>query len=123
MKRLSKVLVLLLVLLALGGCHAFYGGTRDSGENRLEMEYSVLNTLDQEIFKLRAGDVVLGDIVNESGTLRVTVKPVGGEPIYEDLDASTGHIEVEVEESGSYWVQVEGQNAKGSVRFTVREGK
>ncbi len=59
MKRLSKVLVLLLVLLALGGCHAFYGGTRDSGENRLEMEYSVLNTLDQEIFKLRAGDVVL----------------------------------------------------------------
>ena len=123
MKRLSKVLALLLVLLALGGCHAFYGGTRDSGENRLEMEYSVLNTLDQEIFKLRAGDVVLGDIVNESGTLRVTVKPVGGEPIYEDLDASTGHIEVEVEESGSYWVQVEGQNAKGSVRFTVREGE
>lgn len=123
MKRLGRITAVFLALMALAGCQAFFGGTRDSGKNRLELEYSVLNTLDQEMFKLRAGDVIVGDIVNESGTLRVTIKPVGEEPVYEDEDAATGHIEVEVEESGSYWVQVKGSGAKGSVKFTVREGK
>lgn len=121
MKHMVKILAVLLLLLALAGCSSFFAGTRDSGRNWLELEYRDLNTHDEEIFKVKQGDVIVGDIVNEKGTLRVTIKHVGGDAVYEDEDADTGHIEVEAQESGSYWVQVSGDHARGSAKFSVRE--
>lgn len=121
MKQIGKILALLLALLALAGCQTFFGGSRESGKNHLKMEYSILNTHDEEIFKLDRGDVVVGDIVNDSGTLRVTIQQIGGAAVYDDEDAATGHIEVEIEEPGSYWVSVVGDGAKGSVEFSVQE--
>lgn len=121
MKHIEKVLAVFLLLLALAGCSAFFAGTRDSGKNWMKLEYRDLNTHDEEMFKLKRGDIIVGDIVNEAGTLCVTIKRVGGDTIYEDEDASTGHIEVEPPKAGSYWVQVSGEHAKGSVKFTVEE--
>lgn len=121
MKHIVKVLAIFLLLLALAGCSAFFSGTRDSGKNWMKLEYRDLNTHDEEMFKVKRGDVIVGDIVNDAGTLCVTIKRVGGDAVYEDEDAATGRIEVEVQKAGSYWVQVSGKHAKGSVKFTVQE--
>lgn len=106
--------VLAAVLLA-GYRSATFNGSRTGNDSQLIMEYTVFNTTDSQTLELERGDRLSVEIVQEKGTLSLSIEGEGGEPLYADEDAQSGSFELEIPEDGSYQVTVSGEQARGSL--------
>lgn len=107
--------VILSSLLLVGCASATFNGSRTGNDSQLVMEYTVFNTTDSQTLNLEQGDQLAVAIVNEQGTLSLSIAMEGEDPLYEDLDAQSCTFELVIPKSGNYQVTVVGDKAKGSL--------
>lgn len=106
-----------LLLLSLTACGISFNGSRTGNGSQFIMEYTVLNTTDSQLLELEKGDILEAEIVNNAGSLSVTIQKDKDEPIYDNENVSTCTFEIAIEKSGTYKITVEGKESKGSVSF------
>ena len=121
MKKISLTVCTLISILVLTACGTKFDGSRTGNDSEFIMEYSVLNTTDAQDLTIEAGDTISAKIVVDKGSLSIKIQKDGEEPIYESNEISTSNeFDVEIDESGTYTVEVTGKKAKGSVSFIVQ---
>jgi hypothetical protein len=113
--RYAFASVILSALLLAGCASATFNGSRTGNDSQLVMEYTVFNTTDSQTLKLEQGDRLAVTIVDEQGTLSLSIAMEGEDPLYEDLDAQSRTFELVIPKSGNYQVTVTGEQAKGSL--------
>lgn len=120
MKKISLTVCTLISILVLTACGTEFDGSRIGNDSEFIMEYSVLNTTDAQDLTVKSGDTISAKIVVDKGSLSIKIQKDGEEPIYEsDGISSSNEFDVEIDESGTYTVEVTGKKAKGSVSFIV----
>lgn len=92
-----------------------FDGNISSSEDCFKMDYTIFNQQKTGFFKLVEGDSVLVSILQEKGFIDVTVALPGKEPIYEGHKLSNTKFTLNIHESGTYQITVNGHNASGSV--------
>ena len=121
MKKIILIVCTLVFLISLTACGTEFDGSRTGNDSEFIMEYSVLNTTDAQDLTIEAGDTISAKIVVDKGSLSIKIQKDGEEPIYESNEISTSNeVDVEIDESGTYTVEVTGKKAKGSVSFIVQ---
>ena len=116
----GKTYFLQFSFLVLTACGTKFDGSRTGNDSEFIMEYSVLNTTDAQDLTVESGDTISANIVVDKGSLSIKIQKDGEEPIYEsDGISASNEFDVEIDESGTYTVEVTGKKAKGSVSFTV----
>lgn len=121
MKKIILIICTLVFLISLTACGTKFDGSRTGNDSEFIMEYSVLNTTDAQDLTIEAGDTISAKIVVDKGSLSIKIQKDGEKPIYESNGISTSNeFDVEIDESGTYTVEVTGKKAKGSVGFIVQ---
>ena len=121
MKKIILIVCTLVFLISLTACGTKFDGSRTGNDSEFIMEYSVLNTTDAQDLTIESGDTISAKIVIDKGSLSIKIQKDGEEPIYESNEISTSNeFDVEIDESGTYTVEVTGKKAKGSVSFIVQ---
>ena len=121
MKKIILIVCTLVFLISLTACGTEFDGSRTGNDSEFIMEYSVLNTTDAQDLTIEDGDTISAKIVVDKGSLSIKIQKDGEEPIYESNEISTSNeFDVEIDESGTYTVEVTGKKAKGSVSFIVQ---
>ncbi len=120
MKRFLLTVCTVVFTMALTACGTEFDGSRLGNDREFIMEYRVLNTTDKQELTVESGEIISADIVVNKGSLSIKVQKEGEEPIYESDGIFTSNkFDIEIDESGTYMVEVTGKKAKGSVRFVV----
>ena len=113
MKKIILIVCTLVFLISLTACGTEFDGSRTGNDSEFIMEYSVLNTTDAQDLTIEAGDTISAKIVVDKGSLSIKIQKDGEEPIYESNEISTSNeFDVEIDESGTYTVEVTGKKAK-----------
>ena len=121
MKKIILIVCTLVFLISLTAGGTKFDGSRTGNDSEFIMEYSVLNTTDAQDLTIEAGDTISAKIVVDKGSLSIKIQKDGEKPIYESNGISTSNeFDVEIDESGTYTVEVTGKKAKGSVSFIVQ---
>ena len=121
MKKIILIVCTLVFLISLTACGTEFDGSRTGNDSEFIMEYSVLNTTYEQYLTIEDGDTIIAKIVVDKGSLSIKIQKDGEEPIYESNEISTSNeFDVEIDESGTYTVEVTGKKAKGSVSFIVQ---
>lgn len=121
MKKIILIVCTLVFLISLTACGTKFDGSRTGNDSEFIMEYSVLNTTDAQDLTIEAGDTISAKIVVDKGSLSIKIQKDGEKPIYESNGISASNeFDVEIDESGTYTVEVTGKKAKGSVSFIVQ---
>lgn len=119
-KVLLIVCTLALITISLTACGTKFDGSRIGNDSEFIMEYSVLNTMDTQELIAESGDTISAKIVVNKGSLSIKIQRDGEEPVYEsDGISESNEFDVEIDEGGTYTVEVTGKKAKGSVSFIV----
>lgn len=92
----------------------YYNGSRVGNQSCLLLDYRQFSTSIRQELELKAGDVLEGEVVRESGSVSAYVIPSEGSPIFQERDLNTGAFRVEVPADGTYEVYVSGCQAAGS---------
>lgn len=123
MRKLTLFLLSIILLFSLAACSNIsqFDGSRTGNDSRLIMEYSVLNSTDSQDFVLTEGDILVFDIVSESGSVSIVLQMDGETAIYQGNDVPTSSFEVVVPKTGSYKCSVTGKQAKGSISIVKKE--
>lgn len=117
MKKYLGILCSFILILTLTACGADFDGSRTGNDSQFIMEYTIFNTTDSQSLELETGDIIEADIVNNAGSLSITIQKDENKPIYENKNVSTSTFEIKIEESGTYKITVSGEKTKGSVSF------
>ena len=118
-KSLLSVCTLVLTV-SLTACGTKFDGSRTGNDSEFIMEYRVLNTTDMQDLIAESGDTISGKIIVNKGSLSIKIQQDEEEPIYESSGISVSNeFDVEIDESGTYTVEVTGKGAEGSVSFLV----
>ena len=121
MKKIILIVCTLVFLISLTACGTKFDGSRTGNDSEFIMEYNVLNTTDAQDLTIEAGDTISAKVVVDKGSLSIKIQKDGEKPIYESNGISTSNeFDVEIDESGTYTVEVTGKKAKGSVSFIVQ---
>lgn len=121
MKKIILIVCTLVFLISLTACGTKFDGSRTGNDSEFIMEYNVLNTTDAQDLTIEAGDTISAKVVVDKGSLSIKIQKDEEEPIYESNGISTSNeFDVEIDESGTYTVEVTGKKAKGSVSFIVQ---
>lgn len=121
MKKIILIICTFVFLMSLTACGAKFDGSRTGNDSEFIMEYSVLNTTDAQDLTVESGDTIRAKIVVDKGSLSVKIQKDGEEPVYESNGIfASNEFDVEIDESGTYTVEVIGKKAKGSVSFIVQ---
>lgn len=121
MKKIILIVCTLVFLISLTACGTKFDGSRTGNDSEFIMEYSVLNTTDAQDLTIEAGDTISAKIVVDKGSLSIKIQKDGEKPIYESNGISASNeFDVEIDESGTYTVEVTGKKAKGSVSLIVQ---
>ncbi len=124
MKKALLIVSMLAITIFLSGCGTDFDGSRIGNDNEFIMQYSVLNTTDMQELTVETGDTIHVNLVVKKGSLSIKIQKDGEEPIYEDNGISASNeFDVEIDESGTYTVEVTGKKAKGSVSFIVEDNQ
>lgn len=120
MKKSLLIACTLALTISLTACGTKFDGSRIGNDSEFIMEYSVLNTTDTQELIAESGDAINAKIVVNKGSLSIKIQRDGKEPIYESDGISVSNeFDVEIDEDGTYTVEVTGKKAKGSVSFIV----
>ncbi len=120
MKKFIAAVCTLVFAMALTACGTEFDGSRIGNDREFIMEYRVFNTTDRQELTVESGEIISADIVVNKGSLSIKVQKEGEEPIYEsDGVFASNDFAVEIDESGTYMVEVTGKKAKGRVRLIV----
>lgn len=120
MKKQLCILCSLILVLSLTACKSDFDGSRTGNDSAFVMDYKVLNKTDFQDLTVEKGDTIHAELIVEGGSLSVQIQKEDEAPVYEEEDVSfSDEIDIHIEESGTYTVSVTGENAKGSVSFTV----
>ncbi|MGI6029775.1 MAG: hypothetical protein ACOX81_10285 [Candidatus Heteroscillospira sp.] len=120
MKKFLPIVCILALTISLTACSTEFDGSRTGNDGEFIMEYSVLNKTDSQELIAESGDTISAKIVMKKGSLSIKIQKDGEEPIYESDGISVSNeFDVEIDEDGTYTVEVTGKNAKGSVSFIV----
>lgn len=97
----------------------YYNGSRVGNQSCLLLDYRHFNnTTVRQDLELKAGDVLEGEVVLESGSISAYVIPEEDQPpIFQGRDLDAGTFRVEVPADGTYLVCVTGRQAAGSFRI------
>lgn len=124
LKKFILSVCLLALTLALTACGIDFNGSRTGNDSEFIMEYSVLNRTYAQELTVEAGDTIQSKIVVIKGSLSIKIQKDGEEPIYESDGISVSNeFDVEIDESGTYTVEVTGKKAEGSVSFVVEDNQ
>lgn len=119
MKKFLWIVCTSALMVSLTACGTKFDGSRTGNDREFIMEYSVLNTTDRQDLIAESGDTISGKMIVNKGSLSIKIKKDGEEPVYESSISAFDEFAVEIDESGTYTVEVTGKGAKGSVSFTV----
>lgn len=119
MKKFLWIVCTSTLMVSLTACSTKFDGSRTGNDSEFIMEYSVLNTTDRQDLIAESGDTISGKMIVNKGSLSIKIKKDGEEPVYESSISASDEFAVEIDESGTYTVEVTGKGAKGSVSFTV----
>ena len=119
-KRISAVLLLLMLLLAVTGCE--YSSTVMSSErttpNGFSMSYKKFNGVKSYDIRTKGnGAVITMDIVSESGTLSVRILDSDDTVVYEANDLVTGSYVIVLPGSGKHVIKMTAEDHSGSFAF------
>lgn len=93
-----------------------FEGERVGNESEFDLDYEMFNGYDSQEFKLKKGDFLEIDILNDDGILNMDiVKKDDGKIIYEGENLRDSNFEIKIPENGIYEVSVEGEKAVGEV--------
>lgn len=118
-KKILWIVCTSALMVSLTACGTKFDGSRTGNDSGFIMEYSVFNTTDTQDLIAESGDTIRGKMIVNKGSLSVKIQKDEEEPVYESRISISEEFEVEIDESGTYTVEVTGKGAKGSVRFTV----
>lgn len=120
MKKHFSILCSLLLVLSLTACGTDFSGSRTGNDNEFVMDYKVFNKTDSQDLIVEKGDTIHAKIIVEDGSLSYKIQKDDDKPILEsDGIFFSKEFDVDIKESGTYKISVTGENAKGSVSFTV----
>lgn len=124
-KLLFVISVAGILSIVLVGCSAesTFDGNKISNTDVFEMDYSVLNQQEAAELTMETGDSLQVSVIQESGTVDVTVGIAGNEPVYEGNHLTDMDFMLNISESGIYQISVTGHNARGSVAFKIIEAE
>ncbi len=122
MKKFLLISCTLALTISLTACGKKFEGSRTGNDSGFTMEYSMLNTTDSQKLTAESGDKIKAKVVVDKGSLSIKIQKDGEEPIYEgDGIYVSNEFDVEIDESGTYTVEVTGHKAGGSVSFMVEK--
>ncbi len=123
MKRYFLILIIsALLIAALAGCQEqVFDGSKTGNDKQFILDYSVLNRTMTHEMELKQGMVIDVNIENRSGRVDILITDANGESIYRGDNASSCSFSIEAQEAGTYHFTVTGSNAKGGIRFVVKE--
>lgn len=120
MKKSLLIVCILALMVYLTACGTKFDGSRTGNNREFTMEYRVLNTTETQDLTAESGDTISGKMIVHKGSLSIKIQKDGEEPIYEGSGISVSDaFDVEINEGGTYTVEVTGKGAKGSVSFIV----
>lgn len=124
-KRYLWLIVLLVVVLAVSiplaaRREATFNGSSFGDRRSFHLSFSVMNTTESHDLALNAGETLSAALVNDGGTLAVTIQKGDDAPLFEGTDLTTQNFTVTAQETGTYTVSVTGRHAKGSFDITVQ---
>ncbi len=90
-----------------------YTGTKDFGDNSMQMEFTKMTGTDSHTMLLESGDALQVSFAVTKGRFDVTIGMEGSDPIYRGDDLREGGFSVGVEQDGEYVITVTAKNAKG----------
>ena len=125
LKAAACVCALAAMLFLLTGCGtgSVFDGSRVSDASGFRMEYSILNREESADLNLTEGDRLQVLLSHTEGTVDVTVRPEGKEPVYRGSGQQNADFVLEISETGSYHISVTGHQARGRVSFTRISGE
>jgi len=125
-KAAAGICMLSAMILLLAGCgtDSAFDGSRVSDASGFRMEYGILNHEESADLNLAEGDRLRVSLSHTEGTVDVTVRLAGREPVYRGSGQQNAEFVLEIPENGDYHISVSGHRAKGSVSFTrIPEGQ
>ncbi len=119
-KAAAGIWMLAVMLFLLTGCGtgSVFDGSRASDAAGFRMEYRMLDREESADLALTDGDGLRVALSHTEGSVDVTVRLEGQEPIYRGNGQQNAEFVLEITETGSYHISVSGHQAKGSVSFT-----
>lgn len=99
---------------------ATFNGSSFGDRRSFHLSFSVMNTTESHDLALNAGETLSAALVNDGGTLAVTIQKGDDAPLFEGTDLTTQNFTVTAQETGTYTVSVTGRHAKGSFDITVQ---
>lgn len=126
MKKKYLWLILLVVVIAAAiplatSREATFNGSSYGDRQSFHLSFSVMNTTESHDLALNAGETLSAALINDGGTLDVTIQKGDDIPLFEGTDLTTQNFTVTAEETGTYTVSVTGRHAKGSFDITVQD--
>lgn len=126
MKKKYLWLILLVVVLAVSiplatSRGATFNGSSYGDRRSFHLSFSVMNTTESHELALNAGETLSAALVNDGGTLDVTIQKGDDVPLFEGTDLTTQNFTVTAQETGTYTVSVTGRHAKGSFDITIQD--
>lgn len=99
-----------------------FSGSRTGNPRELLIDYKVMNITDTQQLSAKVGDVLHAEIVAEAGSIDVQLVSESGQVLYEENEITTSQtMDIPIEQTGLYTLQVTGDQAKGSAHFTFND--
>ena len=97
---------------------SYFDGSRTGDESSLMLDYTAFNGTDFQLLEMESGDVIRMEIVNDQGSVDVSViEDEDREPVFDSEALATGSYSIEIPRDGSYELWVTGHQAAGSAYF------
>ena len=97
---------------------SYFDGSRTGDESSLMLDYTAFNGTDFQLLEMESGDVIRIEIVNDQGSVDVSViEDEDREPVFDSEALATGSYSIEIPRDGSYELWVTGHQAAGSAYF------
>ncbi len=123
-RRLIPLLLCLTVMLSATGCAssiAKFNGSSTGNQNQFLLDFEVLNTTESNKMPFQAGEKVHAVFQIDKGRVDVIVKDEEGNIAYQGDDVESSDFLITIEKEGTYYFEVTGKKAKGSVKFVKEQ--
>jgi hypothetical protein len=99
------------------GCsnNATFSGSKTGDADHFDIEFEVLNSSFTHDLELEEGESLEVTATKESGKISLRIQCGESEPVYQGDNMESANFKVNINESGTYTINVSGQKAKGHV--------